>query len=711
MHKRLLTAVALFVFFLGFSVLLKNVSADPLTGAVFTTDSTCTGVNLNHYLSKGDVYLDGGPDHPGSAGLPDGDYYVQVTNPSGSDLLGTSVGSSNEKPVHVTNGVFDECYQLSAILIKASDITSGYDDTTNNGGGYKVWVSTVSTFENDQTKTDNFKVEASLIIIKQVINDNGGEAVAGDFTINVTATNPFLSFFFGSETGTTITLDPGSYSVDEGAHVGYTKSLSADCSGIISSGQEKTCTITNDDIPPRLHLRKVVINDNGGAAAVTDWTLSATGKVQNSTNLSGATPVDSDDTFKADTYILAEVNGPTGYLASDWVCVGGKQDGSSIVLDIDEEATCTVTNDDIQPKLTLIKHVVNDNGGTLKVSDFPLFVDLTQVTSGVINGFNAGTYTTSETQQTGYSASSWSGDCASDGSITLAVGDNKTCEITNDDISPVLTIVKDADPNDCQDFTFNMTGQDTFLLDDDSAVTDCADTDRQQSTIFNSLNAGQNYTITEAMPDNFWFLKNVNCVATGTQIPYAFTNTTNGVTISMALADNVTCAFLNKNLAPTRTQGFWQTHTDYTSTVFANLAMQKYIGQNIPHVSGITHKGQITNILATGQSQLFGAYYSNISKKSNNQKRSVYDQTRMVLLQQLVTAKLNCAAFGCPSTVQNLITGADNAYKLGVEMQFFTSSLDTYNNSGDTIIISGSPGKATPKTSQSYANIIFWDTP
>ena len=28
------------------------------------------------------------------------------------------------------------------------------------------------------------------------------------------------------------------------------------------------------------------------------------------------------------------------------------------------EATCTVTNNDIAPKLIVIKHVINDNGGT-----------------------------------------------------------------------------------------------------------------------------------------------------------------------------------------------------------------------------------------------------------------------------------------------------------------------------------------------------------
>src|SRR6185369_10256986 len=72
----------------------------PLPGAIFTTDSICSGVDLNIYGSKDDVYLDGGPAHVGAAGLPEGDYYVKVTAPDGT-LLGTSVGSGNPTPVHV----------------------------------------------------------------------------------------------------------------------------------------------------------------------------------------------------------------------------------------------------------------------------------------------------------------------------------------------------------------------------------------------------------------------------------------------------------------------------------------------------------------------------------------------------------------------------------------------------------------------------------
>ena len=41
--------------------------------------------------------------------------------------------------------------------------------------------------------------------------------------------------------------------------------------------------------------------------------------------------------------------------------------------------------------LTLIKHVINDDGGTLGVSDFPLFVDGQQVDSGVATELAPGT--------------------------------------------------------------------------------------------------------------------------------------------------------------------------------------------------------------------------------------------------------------------------------------------------------------------------------
>src|SRR5215203_311902 len=115
-RKSRLVFVALAALMVAAIVALPAFAA-PLSGAIFTTDSACSGVDLNIYGNKDDVYLNGGPAHPGAAGLPDGDYYVKVTEPDGT-LLGTS---GDVKPVHVTNGEFDQCYQLSAILVKASD--------------------------------------------------------------------------------------------------------------------------------------------------------------------------------------------------------------------------------------------------------------------------------------------------------------------------------------------------------------------------------------------------------------------------------------------------------------------------------------------------------------------------------------------------------------------------------------------------------------
>jgi hypothetical protein len=133
-------------------------SAAPMSGAIFTTESTCNGTNLNIFTSKGDVYLDGGPAHPGAAGLPDGNYYVKVTEPDGT-LLGSSLSAN----VTVYNGDFAQCDRLEDILVKASDASPGYDDTSNGGGEYKVWASKDPGFANSASKTDNFKVKPETV--------------------------------------------------------------------------------------------------------------------------------------------------------------------------------------------------------------------------------------------------------------------------------------------------------------------------------------------------------------------------------------------------------------------------------------------------------------------------------------------------------------------------------------------------------------------
>ena len=99
------------------------------------------------------------------------------------------------------------------------------------------------TFVNDD-------IAPKLTVIKTVINDDGGTLIASQFTINVSGTDVSDPSFPGDENGTMVTLDAGAYDVTEVNPFPnfYAESFSADCSGSIGIGAEKTCTITNGDI-------------------------------------------------------------------------------------------------------------------------------------------------------------------------------------------------------------------------------------------------------------------------------------------------------------------------------------------------------------------------------------------------------------------------------------------------------------------------------
>lgn len=87
-----------------------------------------------------------------------------------------------------------------------------------------------------------------LTVIKQVENKNGGSAVASDWTFFPTSAAPsHPEHAAGQEApGFTYILDPGSYSIGEGGGPSsYVATYSKDCSGTITVGESKTCTVTN----------------------------------------------------------------------------------------------------------------------------------------------------------------------------------------------------------------------------------------------------------------------------------------------------------------------------------------------------------------------------------------------------------------------------------------------------------------------------------
>jgi hypothetical protein len=292
-------------------------------------------------------------------------------------------------------------------------------------------------------------------------------------------------------------------------------------------------------------------------------------------------------------------------------------------------------------------------------------------------------------------------------SLQLDADEIITCTFTNTKLGKI-TIVKDADPNDCQDFAFSGTNPiGSFSLDDDQGVQECSSGALPNNKSFSNLPVNTSYTVAETIPNQYWVLKSITCVNTADGTPYTdIVSTTNGTIITLDPGADVTCTFLNEKLSPTRTLGFWQTHTAYTSSTFAT-----YFASGM-QIGSTSHKGLITNDQSTGASQLFGGFYASIPKTTLGVKRSDVDKARMQLLQQLIAAKLNCAAFGCSTSVQTMISDADTAYANGNLSAIRTSAglLDGYNNSGDTLII-GNAGKATPKTSQSYANLVFWNLP
>ncbi|MFH1597848.1 MAG: LPXTG cell wall anchor domain-containing protein [Patescibacteria group bacterium] len=400
-----------------------------------------------------------------------------------------------------------------------TDLSCGEYDIPNKA---RIWSNETGNIWSNQVNTHvSIPCGAELTVIKHVINDDGGTAVATDFTMNVTGTNVSNSSFPGNESGTTVTLDAGSYSVDENYFSGYAKTIGANCSGSIADGEHKTCTITNNDKPATLTLIKHVINDDGGTKQVADFPLFIDATQVTSGVANSVTP---------GTYTASETEDP-GYQASAWG--GDCAAAGAVTIALGEHKVCEITNDDISSSLTLIKHVINDDGGTLGVADFNLYVDSTQVTSGVAHNVAPGTYTASEDTSPGYSASPWSVDCAPDGTVTVQAGEHKVCHITNDDMAPQLTVIKHVINDDggtavAADFTMNVTGT--------NVSNPSFPGDESGTTV--TLNQGS-YVVDEVMVSGYAKLIGADCVGTinvGESKTCTITNDDEGPTITLVKA-------------------------------------------------------------------------------------------------------------------------------------------------------------------------------
>ena len=123
-----------------------------------------------------------------------------------------------------------------------------------------------------------------------------------------------------------------------------------------------------------------------------------------------------------------------------------------------------ISNDDEAPSLTIVKQVVNDDGGEATVTDFGITTSAGTLTfdagdtvgdtttyTAELTGLAAGeAYTLIEADVDGYSEGTW--DCSPNegggafgsGAITLEPGEDATCLIVNDDIVKEDIIFQDG---------------------------------------------------------------------------------------------------------------------------------------------------------------------------------------------------------------------------------------------------------------------------
>jgi len=268
------------------------------------------------------------------------------------DLTATGAGGFTETTPDTANATFrtvtaGETYTLSETG------PSGYSPSAwvcTGGGTQNLAQITLANGENVTCTITNDDIAPSLTVIKTVVNDNGGAKVASNFSITVTGTNvaPSATFPGAVSPGTAVTLNAGSYSVDEAADSGYAKTLSADCMGSIALGESKTCTITNNDIAPSLTVIKTVVNDNGGTKVASNFSITVTGtNVAPSATFPGAVSPGTAVTLNAGSYSVDEA-ADSGYaktLSAD--CMGS--------IGLGQSKTCTITNDDISPTPVLTK--------------------------------------------------------------------------------------------------------------------------------------------------------------------------------------------------------------------------------------------------------------------------------------------------------------------------------------------------------------------
>jgi CSLREA domain-containing protein len=294
--------------------------------------------------------------------------------------------------------------------------------------------------------------------------------------------------------------------------------------------------------PTRIIVNKdVVPNDSS------QWQINVTGQSSQTIGDGGQAAFSN---LSPGQYTVSE-SGSSGYTSA--VNCGGKgsASGTSITftLNAGESVTCTFTN---SKNGTIIVEKQTEPDGDPQTFSFSgtasgIIGDGQQIT---VNNLAPGKYTSTETVPSGWTLTSIVCDDANSAgnlttktaTFTLDPGETVTCTFTNAKVTTgSITIVKDAVPNDPQDFAFTGSGPGGFNFSGGFSLDDDGNGTLPNSRTFSNLSSGI-YMVAEAAATG-WNLTGLVCADpdNGTTVSLS----TRQATIDLDVGETITCTFTN----------------------------------------------------------------------------------------------------------------------------------------------------------------------
>lgn len=453
--------------------------------------------------------------------------------------------------------------------------------SADSGGGVLVDVCSYPSGQPNSDPSDCivYRDNSARIEVKKVLNPSTDP---GLFNLKIGTTTYATNVGNGGTTGE-IVLTSGSITVSETAGTNtnladYTTTVVCkDANGtgtVVGSGSpigttsrqltftatdasDIVCVFTNTRQLGTIQVIKNVDTDGDGVidqTGVTDWNWNIDG--------AGNFATGSTQNVNIGSHTVSEVQ-KTGYHVTASSCTGETAPATpntslTVTVSNNENVVCTFTNTRDTGYITVNKTLVpaSDTG------KFNLQVDGSTAGTGANVGdggttgqvrVTTGTHAIAETAGIGTNLTNYSttyicmdgqtqvasGTGTSLASLSVAKDKNIVCTFTNTRYSS-LTFVKDAIPNDPQDFLFTTTGglsPSSFSLDDDSDPT------LSNQKVYTNLLPGV-YSSTEATVSG-WDMTDLVCAGTG--VSYTKQGTT--ASVNLSAGQNITCTYTNTKRA------------------------------------------------------------------------------------------------------------------------------------------------------------------